>query len=253
MTAKMIGTIIILVLLLAVIGAGYYLYYRISRKIREVSQMAFGTDNFLEGLKAQNEQLENTPKSIASMTSIYMPRITKDFPEFHCEEMRYRAENVLRSFLDCIDRGVTTGLCEGTQELQDQLALTVNNYTNHNQRAHYSEIRIHQTGLYKYQKMNGRVSVIFQTSVGYKYYLEKNGKIIGGDPDHFEQARYNIEAVYVQDRDVIENEGTQGLGLICPNCGGAIRSLGAKECPYCGSGVVEFNIRTWGFAKIKKS
>ena len=25
------------------------------------------------------------------------------------------------------------------------------------------------------------------------------------------------------------------------------------ECPYCGSGVVEFNIRTWGFAKIKKS
>lgn len=253
MTAGMIGTIIILVLALGVIGSGYYLFYRIRKKVREVSQMAFGTDNFFEGLKEQNKQMESTPKSVAAVTSIYLPKIMRDFPEFHYDEMKFRAENVLTSFLQCVDAGRASGLCEGTEELKNQLELHINDLKSHNRKEHFTNINIHRTELYKYQKLNGRVSAIFQTSVGYIHYVEKNGKVISGSVDSYEQARYNIEAVYAQDRDVIGNEGVQGLGLVCPNCGGAIKSLGNKVCPYCGSGVIEYNIKTWGFAKIKSS
>ena len=42
-------------------------------------------------------------------------------------------------------------------------------------------------------------------------------------------------------------------GENCPNCGGAITTLGIKVCPYCGSQVTEFNIKVWNFCAIKDS
>ena len=39
--------------------------------------------------------------------------------------------------------------------------------------------------------------------------------------------------VYIQNVDMVAN-GSEGLGLNCPNCGAPIKSLGQKFCEYCG-------------------
>ena len=64
--------------------------------------MLFGTDSMIEGMKQREKEVEMTPKSVSSATNLYMPSIMRDFPEFHYDEMKSRAENVLTSYLQSI-------------------------------------------------------------------------------------------------------------------------------------------------------
>ena len=75
---------------------------------------------------------------------------------------------------------------------------------------------------------------------------------IEGSWQKIDGEKYNIELVYIQDRETVENIGESGLGLNCPNCGAPLESLGAKVCRYCDTPVVEFNIKTWGFSSVKE-
>lgn len=75
--------------------------------------------------------------------------------------------------------------------------------------------------------------------------LKENGKVIRGSEEHKEQAKYNVELVYIQDQDMIENQEDAGLGLNCPNCGAPLPGLGAKKCIYCDTPIVEYNLRVW--------
>ena len=82
--------------------------------------------------------------------------------------------------------------------------------------------------------------------------MEKNGQIVRGRKDLREQAKYNVEVMYIQDREMVENMDDMGLAMTCPHCGAPLPKLGAKKCEYCDSPVVEFNIRTWNFCSVKE-
>lgn len=88
----LVGIIIILVLLLVLVGIVYYAYRTIRNKIRRFSRMAFGTDNLSQGIGKMEAEYATTPKSVSAATSLYLPRITRDFPDFHYDEMKNRAE-----------------------------------------------------------------------------------------------------------------------------------------------------------------
>ena len=96
MNGSLIAIIVILVLCLVLAGIIYYAYCRIREKLRDTSRMLFGTDSMIEGMKQREAEVEMTPKSVSSATNLYMPSIMRDFPEFHYDEMKSRAENVLR-------------------------------------------------------------------------------------------------------------------------------------------------------------
>ena len=123
-----IGTIIILVLGLILVAAIFIGVLYVRNKVREFSRYAFGTDSLMEGLKKTEMEYENTPKSVSGATKLYLPQIMKDFPEFHLEEMRERAENVLRSYLYSIDRESSSHLTEGTDELRAELDTEIDKY-----------------------------------------------------------------------------------------------------------------------------
>ena len=38
----------------------------------------------------------------------------------------------------------------------------------------------------------------------------------------------------------------------CPNCGAPLSRLGAKVCEYCGTPVIEINIKEWSFSAVRK-
>lgn len=98
--------------------------------------------------------------------------------------------------------------------------------------------RIHKTEILNYLKKSGTCVIVFQSAV---QYFSGTKKI---------QSRYNTHMMYVQDVD--EYGYTSGLGVSCPHCGGAISSLGAKLCDYCGSEIIPINIHVWELHKIEE-
>ena len=257
MNKNLIGLIIILVLLLilaALIYAAYrYIRWVIAGKVSQFSRMVFGTSNLMQGMQKRENEVANTPKSVASATGLYLPSIMKDFPEFHYDEMKTRAENVLTSFLRSIDAQNSALLTEGTSELKEQLQMRIQTLRMEGQKERFSDILVHRTEIQQYRKTKGRCSVVLQSAVEYIHYIEKSGRILKGKRELKEQAKYNVELIYIQDRDTVENLGDSGLGLNCPNCGAPLPGLGAKKCAYCESPVVEFNIRTWNFSIVKET
>lgn len=250
MDGKLIGIIIILVLLLILAGIIFFAYIRIRNKVREVSNLMFGTDSLVEGFKNLETEEAVTPKSVSSATNLYLPSIMRDFPEFHYDEMKTRAENVLTSYLRSVDAANAALLSEGTNELREELRMRIQMLKKQEQKEHFQNIKIHRTEIHQYRKVKGRCSVVLQSAVEYIHYVEKSGKIIRGRNDLQEQAKYNVEVSYIQDRELVENLGDAGLGLNCPNCGAPLPGVGAKVCAYCDTPVIEFNIRIWNFTKV---
>ena len=115
MNASVVGLLIaagIFAVSIAVVGViGYTIYRRVSRTVQSYSRMIFGTNNPVEGMKKVELENANTPKSVSSDTNLYLPQIMRDFPEFHYDEMKTRAENVLTSYLRGID-GMNASLLE---------------------------------------------------------------------------------------------------------------------------------------------
>ena len=251
MTAGQIGTIVILVLALTVGIGGFIAYRRIREKVRNFTKMAFGADTISESFDKMEREAEITPKSVSAATSLYLPRILQDFPEFHFEEMKNRAENVLVGFLQGIDsKSMSKLTASTTSELREKLNMKINALDNENAEEHFRNIQIHRTEIKTYRKMKGRCSILFQSSVQYNHYKERDGQIISGKKDKLEQSRYNVEMIYIQDRDVVENQADSGLAMNCPNCGAPLPKLGAKKCLYCDTPIVEFSIKIWHFSDV---
>ncbi len=249
---KLIAIIVILVLLLILVGIIYYTYRKIRNKIRYYSRKIFGTSNIVDGVRRMEMEQALTPKSVSAATSLYLPSIMRDFPDFHYDEMKTRAENVLISYLRSVDAQNANLLTEGTNELKDHLTMRIEALRRMEQKEHFQNIKVHKTEIYQYRKSKGRCSIVLQSAVEYIHYVEKSGSIKKGRNDIREQSKYNIDVIYIQDRDFIENVGDAGLAMNCPNCGAPLPKLGAKKCDYCDSPVVEFNIRTWNFAAVEE-
>ena len=154
-----------------------------------------------------------TPKSVSSATNLYLPAVMRDFPELHYDELKTRAENVLTSYLRSVDTLSSSMLSEGTKELEEALSLRIQALKNLNRQEHFHNIKIHKTELHQYRKNKGRVSIVFQSAVEYILYLEEKGTLIDGRKDIQQQSKYNIEVIYIQDQDKVEDINEMALGL----------------------------------------
>jgi hypothetical protein len=227
------------------------LIHFVINKYRTMCNLLFNTDTLIDGIKKRNQKVENTPKSISAMTRIYLPQISKDFPEFHYNEMRERSESILKSYFLAIDKNKISLLTEGSIELKNQLEMYLNSNTSHSQVEHFKNCKIHDTEIYKYTKSKGKVIITFQSAVQFfHYFTASDGSIINGEKDIYKQALYNISVYYIQNSSMVESSMEQGLGLNCPNCGAPIHSLGLKYCAYCGTEIIEVNRFMWVFGEI---
>jgi len=242
-----------LILLLVVIGAIYYGVYKLKQKTRQFSRQVFGTDSLMEGFEQIEAEYAVTPKSVSAMTSLYLPRITKDFPEFSYDEMKKKAQNVLTSYLLAIHDFNPGRLTEGNSELKNKLEHAISLLKNKDQREYFDNIKIHRTEISGYTKKSGRCIITMQTSVQYYHYITDNsGRVISGSKDVLFQSKYETDLIYIQDRALVEGDLGDAEGLNCPNCGAPITNLGSKFCEYCGTGVVTYNIHVWSFSDVRE-
>ncbi len=244
---KVFSLILGIIFLLLLIGIIFY----IRQKVKDVSRTLFGTESLSKGVQNIQREYEMTPKSVSGMQNLYLPTIVKDFPDFHIDEMRERAEHVLVAYLSSIHNRASQLPNYVNSDLKHQLELHLQNLSNADHKEYFTSIKLHQCVLHRYTKEAGKRRVTFQASVQYIHYVEdRDHNVISGSKTNLEQGRYNIDMIYIQDRDLVENASEDSLGLNCPNCGAAIKNIGQKFCDYCGSGIVALNINTWSFSDI---
>lgn len=248
----MVETIILVAIIIVVIVVICVAVCFIVQKLNSLAGIVYGINGLLEGMKTQESVYANTPKNVSSGTSIFLPQIMRDFPEFHLEEMKRKAEEIICAYLQSIHEQNERILDreDVTSELKNKLNMKIRALQSCDSYERYEQIKIHRTEIHRYRKERGRTSIVFQSAVGYVNYVEKKGKVIRGKKERLTQNRYNVEMCYIQNRELVENTEETGYSLHCPNCGGVISALGNKECPYCGSGVKEYNIRVWYFNDV---
>lgn len=214
MDAAVTGWIITLILVLAVMTAIFLAVYKIKGKIRQFSRMAWGTDSFSDGVEKMRLDYAATPKSVSAMTSLYLPKITADFPEFKYDEMKQRAENVLTCYLMGIDRENPSLLKDGSRQLKDKLQAEIDMHKAAGEREHFRSIDIHRTEICAYQKKQGRCIITFQSAVQYFHGISGRESGKNEDIDRLPtQSKYDIDLIYVQDERIVEDERDHGLGL----------------------------------------
>lgn len=249
MSAYEIAKLIMLLLfLIAIIIFGCVVYKKVNTKIKSFSSEFFGTTNLIQGLKMVADIQSETPKSVSSMTRIMEPQIMRDFPEFSWKEFKQKAENLLTSSLLAISSNDSSLLVDASEEIRKQVLNIIEDNRANSIGETYSDIKIHQTEIADYKKINGQCTITIQSAVEYMYHKMQDGTLIAGDRKRKTQTKYNIELVYIQDPTLIEKENV--IGTICPQCGAPIKTLGAKFCEYCGTGIVPINIRVWSLHKF---
>ena len=130
----LIGSIALILLICTV----FYFYRKTKNTINHAKSTMnnlFGTDNLAELIETRNEEVANTPKSVAGMTAVYAPAIQEDFPELNLAELKGMAEDHLKKFLS--------------------------------EKKNYASIRIHRTEIKDYTKNSGTCVVVFQSGVQY--------------------------------------------------------------------------------------
>lgn len=217
-------------------------FLRTVRGIRTIEHM----------LENQAERLEETPKSVAGMTRVFLPQIQQDFPEFNLNEFRQRAENMLRAALAAVDTGNIEAMKDPSEELRQQIRLKIEDLDRRGEREHFNGIEIHQTEIARYLKEKGTCVIQLQSAVGYYHYTQaRDGRVLSGDKSRKTQTKYEVELVYIQDASLLQ-DGTKSEGLTCPNCGAPITNLGSKFCEYCKTAIQEINIRVWAINRIRE-
>ena len=246
--------IIILCLLAAILAAVIVGALFLRKKSRELSRELFGTSNISEAARQMKQEYAATPKSVSAMTSLLLPKIIADFPDFQYDEMKERANNVLTGYLRAVTEKNPSLLKDGNSELKQQLEDTIQMLSAKDRTEHFDQIRLHRTEICQYRKSEGRCIITFQTSLECFHYLtDTSRQVVEGSRDMKYQARYNTDVIYIQDRSLAENMPEGALGVNCPNCGAPLPSLGAKVCRYCGTPIIEINIHAWSFSNVEEA
>lgn len=253
MSGDNLKLIFYLVFTAVLVGIVFGAVFFLRRKKRELSQKLFGTDSLLDGINKEKQKMSETPRSLHAMTSVYIPQITRDFPEFDYEAYKNKAKSLLRSyFVALCDKKSTVLKEECSLALKNYVQGIIEDLNTRNVTQHFNEIVIHDVQISRYIKTGATATIIFELSVGcYDYIKDSNENVVFGDDRFKKQTVFEVGLVYVQDADMINSNG-DSLGLNCPNCGAPIKNLGVKFCEYCGTTVVEVNTRVWKFDSVRE-
>ncbi len=246
-TGYIMATVAVAVIVMLVLSV----FIALRSKIRNFSRSLFGTDSLIDGYKQQTHEYNETPRSLHSMTKVYLPLILHDFPEFEYETYRNKVESLLRSYFTAVSTKKASALTEECSlTLKNNVQGIIDDLNFKNQKRIFSSVTLHDIQIAKYVKNGATATVFFEASVGcYSYIEDEKGNVVSGSREEKNQSVYQIGLVYVQDIDKIGSH-LEGLGINCPNCGAPVKTLGKKVCEYCGTPISEINVRAWQFNSV---
>ena len=169
------------------------------------------------------------PKTVFGATSIYLPQVVRDFPDFHNSDAIAAVKTLVCEYLairyEGSPRFAKSIVSEGLIAMIDKTpGHTVNNEV------------VHKVAMSNYVKTKECATITYQASVGYRL----DGTSV--------EERYAVEYTIS-----LRDEYGEKKALICPCCGGVYTSTSETACPYCGAGIVRDTIKSWRFTSIAQS
>ena len=169
------------------------------------------------------------PKTVFGATSIYLPQVVHDFPDFHNSDAIAAVKTLIYEYLAIRYEGklrfMQSVVSEGLLAMVDRdPGHTVTGET------------VHKAAMSNYVKTRECATITYQASVGY---------LLDGTPV---EERYAVE--YTMS---LRDEYGEKKALVCPCCGGAYTSTSQTVCAYCGAGIVRDTVKSWRFTSIAPS
>ncbi len=189
------------------------------------------------------KQEVTTPKAITSLSSVYAPKIERDFPQVGFNGMDALVRNALVGTLNAIESENTSSLrgLNCSEAFINKVQNIIVDLRSKNEDDRYDNIVIHKSGIASYLNRSEQAVATFEVAVQYNYTKTKNGQIISNG---LIQAAYEVLLTYNQ----VGHETSTDMVYTstCPNCGAPIKVNGKnKMCEYCGSGFTEIADRVW--------
>ena len=157
----MIGLIAVILFFVGIAVLGIYIKVKISNYSKEL----FGTSDLKKVAHDLQVEGSTTPKSVSAMTSVYLPQIVRDFPDFNYNEMKSRANSLLVSYLRSIDENKVLDLEYANEELKNRLEKYLGMLNEQDIHENFDMIKIHRTEIMSYRKDPGRCVITFQTAL----------------------------------------------------------------------------------------
>ena len=245
--------LIVLGVILGVVIACLIVFLLIKRWVKNtVGDSGFSQfKEAIEGAIESEKEAYTRPKSLAGMTSILLPRIQREIPDFNVQLLFSKVESGIKKILTYKTNEDLLGVEQDKELLYvaNGLKAEINNMKSNNQFEHFTDIQINQTVIKEYKRINGAATIVLESSVQYKYETNKKGKRVYSDVN--KQTRYLTEFVYVYDENEFDS-GVYNFAVNCPNCGAPARQLGGNSCDYCGTYVEPINLKNWFISSCKE-
>jgi len=189
----------------------------------------------------------STPRSLSNLTNTYSQIIERDFPELDVRQLLTSAENMLVKILNCIES------CEVlsqdsekclSKNLVDKINNQIEDIKSKGEKWFFDDIYVHKSAISDYNYRSGKRTIRIEIALQYCYSVSSGG--VNQNKSKLDQYKYVVEAVYIQDVDKLGDNSMKGHS--CPNCGAPVKEVGdGKFCRYCGTGLMEVNVRIWTF------
>lgn len=166
-------------------------------------------------------------KSVGGATSLYLPKIMKDFPQFHKEDAESEVKTVLENYL-YYRYGTATEF--NTSLVNQNLFKNLTKESSGN----VSQMVFNGIAIYAYEKSKEYATILYKVSVGFNI----DSKRI--------ETRYSVKYT----NQLSEHE-IASVGMKCPNCGAPLGETKYVACPYCNAKIIKDTIMNWAVTSIE--
>lgn len=203
-------------------GSGYIgssienqLFHEVSRNIPDI----------ISGIKEAQEIPEI--KSVGGMTSIYLKKISSDFPDFHSPDAEDDIKTFIVEYLNIVYRNQEGFVKSG---INNNLIINLNK----RDKSVINNIKFNGISIYGYTKTLDYATITYRVSVGYN---TDSGR---------KEERYELKYTYR-----LKENNLDTKSMRCSNCGGSLETAVDGVCPYCGTVFVKDTIMNWIVSDIR--
>jgi len=214
--------IVTLIIICALAIFVYVIYIKVINKVKNLSSEFFGTTDVLAGLKQVELENSNVPLSVSGGNAIYLPRIQKDFPDFHKDVADDIIERFIRGLILSDSAMYSSNCSEGLlQEIKQTNKLSI-----------VTNVTIHKTAISNYSKTSEYATIKYQCAFEYMWQVK-------------EQHKYEVEYTFM-----FKDTEKESFSVRCTYCGAPIEN--SNTCEFCGTIIVRNIEKVWKITNYSK-
>ncbi len=236
--------IVVVFLIIAVI-----IYFKLKKSL---SSLGYGTNKkIIEMIREGEEEAKYRHKSVSGLSSILIPKIKRDFPNFNEQELYNKVETSIIGILNTLSNNKVSSINE-LSEIRSNLETLVQSRVASEIKENYEDIKFHKHAIKDYKNESGVLMITINSSLEYYYEKNVNGKVKIPRKDYKKQTTFTSTFVYIYDPDKY-NISKSSLSVHCPNCSAPLKNIETRVCEYCGNKVDDINLRSWYITKYKEN